>query len=744
MSNSKKSFVSLSLISSVLATILNAQNITNGNNQITITETNAPTITVETTETSVDSHFSWSNPLVPNGSSGSSLTGSITWSDQNGLLSANVTVNGTTSRNGNKMTQFHLYFNNENSSQILIQNGTNNIKDKVVVKGGKLARAIVADFRGKGLDSKFYLNFGNSITNSNQKIARDSIQTTPPNSRSIEVKNLTKLKGDLTIVDGSQKVNTYRVTLQEMEGNLDFYGDSLASSSGTITFNGTGLIGNIASVLPIHRISTSSYQEGDGVTINFNNSSTMIGDIKGYGIGLDALKKTINFSGSGDVLSGNVISYGSGSGSGTETGSYATGGHHITFEHGNMRGSIISTQGNGKSIQGSMAGSTQRRGYNSITFSGSSQTLTGGILAVAYNDINNGETPHNFNAKNVLNLGQNTTLSIVSQTNGTVPVKDKNSAIEDVSKTNKGNSNIESQDVTFNVETGSITARGYGTNEINLLSGSTLILNNGEGFIKTAISGKNPFDDANANRNTGGTNQAKSIINFDGENAKLVGHIATTSGQATINFKSNNNTLNGAFYTSGGVAEIDVYAGANATITGDITTDTAPLPPRRGADTATRTGNGSNNIILGFTSPTPLVEANSALPPRVSTLTLQGNTNTINNLTASAEKSTLIVDGSRNENSTTISSIKDGNNLTLNLNGRGPGNGATAVLKNGGEFTLKALTLGNGSTHNTLDLTQRNQKTTITEKISVEGGQGITIKLKGQELALTGGMNTNG
>ena len=107
-----------------------------------------------------------------------------------------------------------------------------------------------------------------------------------------------------------------------------------------------------------------------------------------------------------------------------------------------MRGSIISTQGNGKSIQGSMAGSTQRRGYNSITFSGSSQTLTGGILAVAYNDINNGKTPDNFNAKNVLNLGQNTTLSIVSQTNGTVPVKDKNSAIEDVSKTNKGNSNI--------------------------------------------------------------------------------------------------------------------------------------------------------------------------------------------------------------------------------------------------------------------------------------------------------------
>lgn len=638
MSNSKKCFISLSLISSVLATILNAQNITNGDNQITIKETNAPTITVETTETSADIHFSWSNPLVPNGSSSSSSTGSITWSDNNGLLSANVTVNDTTLSNNNKMTQFHLYFNNENNSQILIQNGTNNTKDKVTVKGGKLATAITADFRGKGLDSKFYLNFGN--TNSNQKIARDSTQTTPPNSRSIEVKNLTKLKGDLTIIDGSQKVNTYRVTLQEMEGNLDFYGDSLASSSGTITFNGTGLIGNIASVLPIHRISTSSYQEGDGVTINFNNSSTMIGDIKGYGIGLDALKKTINFSGSGDVLSGNVISYGSGSGSGsgTETGSYATGGHHITFEHGNMRGSIISTQGNGKSIQGSMAGSTQRRGYNSITFSGSSQTLTGGILAVAYNDINNGKTPDNFNAKNVLNLGQNTTLSIVSQTNGTVPVEDKGSAIEDVSNsTNKGKSEIKSQDVTFNVETGSITASGYGTNEINLGSGSTLVLNNGDGFIKTAISGKNPFDDTNANRNTGGTDQAKSIINFNGTGGTLRGNINTQNGIATIAFKDSNGVINGNFYTSGGVAEIDVYAGANATITGDITTDTAPLPPRRGADTATRTGNGSNNIILGFTSPTPLAETDTILPPRVSTLTLQGSTNTINNLTATAK-----------------------------------------------------------------------------------------------------------
>ncbi|WP_300221653.1 hypothetical protein, partial [uncultured Helicobacter sp.] len=683
MSNSKKSFVSLSLISSVLATILNAQNITNGDNQITIKETNAPTITVETTETKVDSHFSWSNPLVPNGSSGSNLTGSITWSDNNNELTATTKLNGGSSTNVN---EFHLYFNTKAATQILIQNSGSGSGNKVVVKGGASATAITADFRGKSLcipsatDTKgtLFLNFGQSgSTTSNESVK----------ARTLTVKNLNHLEGNLTVIDGENRKNTYSADLQSMTGNLQFYGDTLASSSGTITFNGTGLIGNIASVLPIHRISKSSYQEGDGVTINFNDSSTMTGDIKGYGTGNDSLKKNITFQGNGDVLTGNVISYGSATGSVQEVGSHATGGHHITFEKGNMIGSIISTQGNGQSITGFVAGSTQRRGYNSITFSGSSQTLTGGILAVAYNNINSGSTPDNFNAKNVLNLGQNTTLSIVSQTNGTVPVEDKDSAIENVSNTNtnKGStftnkgSTIGKQNVTFNVETGSITASGYGTNEINLGSGSTLILNNGEGFIKTAISGKNPFDDTNANRNTGGTDQAKSIINFNGTGGTLRGNINTQNGIATIAFKDSNGVINGNFYTSGGVAEIDVYAGANATITGDITTDTAPLPPRRGADTATRTGNGSNNIILGFTSPTPLAEANSALPPRVSTLTLQGNTNTINNLTASAEKSTLIIDGSLNANTTTITTITDGNNLTLNLNGRGTEKGAVAT-----------------------------------------------------------------
>ena len=763
MSNSKKSFVSLSLISSVLASALCAQeSVVKQNNTLTLTDINAPTITITTTETN-SSHFSWTNPFVPNGKQ-SSLTGSVQWSDGDGLLSANVTVKDTTPSNNNKMTQFHLYFNNEESSQILIQNGTNNTKDKVVVKGGKLATAIVADFRGKGLDSKFYLNFGDPITNSNQKIARDSAQTTRPSSRSIEVKNLTKLKGDLTIIDGSQQVNTYRVTLQEMEGNLDFYGNSLSSSKGLITFTGSGLVGNIASSIPVGRI-TNSHQEEDGVNIVFNPSATMQGDIKSYGTGNDSLKKNITFQGNGDVLTGNVISYGSGSGSGTETGSYATGGHHITFEHGNMTGSIISTQGNGQSIKGAMAGSTQRRGYNSITFSGTSQTLTGGILAIAYNNCNNNPhhtPPANFNAKNVINLNANTTLSIKSETNGTVNIEDKGAAIEIVNSDAQGgsthsaigtnrSSTIQNRNVTFTVETGSITAKGYGTNEINLLSGSTLVLNNGDGFIKTTTSGTNPFDIGNSDvsNNTGGTNQAKSIINFDGENAKLVGHIATTSGQATINFKSNNNTLNGAFYTSGGTSLINVYAGANATVTGSLSTDSTPITSRRGVSAEARVGSGTNTITLGTSAnlTTNAREGDSTQSPTPATasLTLQGGTNTITTLTATAEKSTLIIDGSLNANTTTITTITDGNHLTLNLNGRGPGNGATAkLINNGNALTLKALTLGSGSTHNTLDLTQRTGKTTITDQISVSNGQGVTIKLKGQELELTGGMNTTG
>ena len=709
MKKSKTLFTYTALISSVLSGMLYA------NDGVSITGGNTPSLTIE-------------------GGTGNIASDNKTWSDNNGkivwdlsdnMYSITITKTNTNKNNNNftsqQATNFELAFNKTVSSN-KIENWMYKSEYVGGISASKNATSLTMDFQNRGLDlsGTMGLNINFGIDDTSSKNASNASNAS--SGKQIIVNNLSTLKGNLVIFGGAGQ-NIFTVNVGEMIGDIGFdngYIDDDVGSTITITKSLTGSIVTNANLG--RKDSNGIASEGNGATINFTNGATMEGQILGRLNGMSSLKQIVTFSGAGvgtTVFTGDIFSYGTG---GPLEGIVfdRTAGNHITFKNGDMQGSVISSNSPVTSLTG-------KKGYNNITFnSGSIQTLTGGILAVDGHQLS--DTTQQ--ATNTLNIGGNTTLRIVAGSANTV-TDSKQTYSNSSSNSGTSRTSISSDpskiSPTFTLDTGSITAQGYGINEINLNSNATLILNGGEGAIQTksgtALS-NSPSQTTSQAKNQA-KNQAKSIVSFTEGKGTIQGLIATSSGTATIN----------------------VYSGASGTITGSIlTTDlSTQTPSSRGVDTATRTGSGSNNILLGFTSPTPLVEANSALPPRVSTLTLQGSTNTINNLTATAEKSTLIVDGSLNANTTTITTITSGENLTLNLNGRGTEKGAVATLiGNGTELTLKALTLGSGSTHNTLDLTSTTTKTTITDQIDVGVGQGVTIKLKGQELELTGGMNTTG
>ena len=281
-----------------------------------------------------------------------------------------------------------------------------------------------------------------------------------------------------------------------LKGYIDFHQGSYGDSTQNITFNGSGLVGNIEAK------NTINATQNGALNVVFNNNATMTGDIKGHGVGYDGLKRVITFNGGANktVLTGNVFSYGT---SMDNTKLNRSAGNHITFNQGNMQGSIIATVGNGL---------TSQKGYNNITFSGSEHTLTGGILA---DDQQNNEADQQ--ATNTLNIGANTTLKMIADSSANSVTNTNSICAKGSAKGGKEQYGTTSK--TFNLTTGSIIAKG-GINEINLTEGATLILNNGNGEVQTQSNQSN--------------NNTKSIINFNGTGGTLQGNITTNAGTATI------------------------------------------------------------------------------------------------------------------------------------------------------------------------------------------------------------------
>ncbi|RDU68749.1 hypothetical protein, partial [Helicobacter brantae] len=226
------------------------------------------------------------------------------------------------------------------------------------------------------------------------------------------------------------------------------------------------------------------------------------------------------------------------------------------------------------------------------------------------------------------------------------------------------------------------------------------------------------------------------------------------SGYNTALFTgSNNGEIKSSFATT---FMSNVYTAAGTYTLGDITANdngTNYINVNTFTISSLNANGGSNHI--GFT-------ANSQVTGSISksnsgannftyladnaTLTLQGSTNAISTLTAYAPStrasatSTLTIDGTTQANNTTIDSVINGGNLVVNFNGQGTDKSATLKISSLTGDTLKAITLGDSSTNNTLDLTAL-RNTTISEAISVGASQGLNINLTNTALTTNGWSN---
>ena len=584
------------------------------------TSKKGPEISITTTEMSEDPRLKYDSACDGNTACNTTQR-KVVWNNGNNQETANSngattwTAKTTDSGDGDSKTvdRIDLFFNGDAASQIWvldIDNETssakgNNTDNYVVVKGGKDASAIKADFKESSLGTKddrinLYINFSDT------------------DNKTITVNSLNELYGDLYISSTGRMgtdSNTYTMNVNKIHGNINVRGRN-NGFTGTVKINEL-LQGNI-------QTNSASLQGGTtpSLRVEFQENAKMIGSIKGIESAGDGIKREVIFKGSGDVLTGNIISFGTSNGN-DRIGFYKDAGNFVTFEKGSMKGSIIAS--------GSKPNTITYRGQNVVTFgknddTPTTHTIEGGILAELISSAswsNNNGAPDTL-AKNIINVEKKNTLNITGS--------GIDNSIED--KASNGNGDK------FSVPKGGITARGFASNEINLKEGSTINLNNGEGIMDTSLDHKN--------KGYGGPH-TQSILTFKGKDGTFNGKILSDG----INIFSNNN--NG--FTPTLTTYIKVDSNASGTITNDITQN-----------------NGGKNMIELGTVSTGAVSASvssesSAMSQPAATLTLQGATNQIEQVKANAQ-STLFIDGSKhNGNNTSINGIdntsNNGQNLTL-------------------------------------------------------------------------------
>ena len=686
-------FAPLSLISSVLAVALQA---TGTAPAITLDPSNTQGITVNGN--------TWT---YTNNNSGSSSTGSskynnnqLIWTETNGVYTVQRKVGSTVSTVSNETAEsfdgFNIRFSNNSSHESTLlpltietwEESSGSVKRAGLLVSNNV-NTFTLDFGGKG----FQLGGTNG-----SKIWTFHFQDT---GKTVTIDKLSSLDGSLYILSegnqttkGSQTTNnTLTINLGSMKGNILLQGDYGASTQ-NITFNGSGLEGNIEAK------NTINATQNGALNVVFNNNATMTGDIKGHGVGYDGLKRVVKFNGGANktVLTGNVFSYGT---SMDSTKLNKSAGNHITFNQGNMIGSIIATVGNGL---------TSQKGYNNITFSGSEHTLTGGILA---DDQQNNQQDQQ--ATNTLNIGSNTTLKMIANSSAN-SVTDTNSICAGCSNKTSGKEQYGTTSKTFNLTTGSIIAKG-GINEINLAEDAVLILNNGAGEIKTESNGSN--------------GNTKSKIAFNGANGILQGNITTEAGTATITVAdsasgtitgsitkesgSNNITLGGSAPTTyiRGVqtlaptapatsASLTLQGAENAisTLTTTATNSTLTIDASNNSNSTTIATVSGSNLIANFKS----AETHSAklsLTTTSSGLTIKDITATAgeNNILAlsGTDTATISNDVSIDANKGIIFDLSSGSSITF---ANGITTAGTTTFKLGGTSNTITGTLTNNGTHN--------------------------------------------
>ena len=233
-----------------------------------------------------------------------------------------------------------------------------------------------------------------------------------------------------------------------------------------------------------------------------------------------------------------------------------------------------------------------------------------------------------------------------------------------------------------------------------------------------------------------------SNVLFDTTSGSTNNTLAFTNGASTIAKAMDVGTGNGLTIalgsdqintTSASPISLNLVGGFKNTDTGTATLSI------KGRDNVSAVVNGADIDIKNL----DVVASQSA------SLAIKNASATFGTLTAT-QASALTLDGSENAVNVVVTQLKS-DNLTANFAGQGEGQEATLEIKAGqtnGEITLAGLSVADGSTHNTLDLSALTKATiSNAEGVKIEGSEesrkGLTIRLKDTELALTNGMTTS-
>ena len=465
---------------------------------------------------------------VTGGTPASDWSSSITWT----LTNQNYKPQNSSNT---QLEEIRLIFNGNANNSSALWKGT---KESTVAAqiGGKSATKFELDFKNHGLE----------LSGGDHSLGyRFNSQT----SKTINVTNLKDLQADLNIADSGGN-NTSNTTLDKMMGDVIIAGSKF-SKNHTITFKGEGLKGNIISKGDVSGpvAATGANPGADTyigrLNVTFKDNAKMTGNITSSFSGLDGVAKVVTFEGSDTVLTGNIISYGSMVKKGLST----NGENQVEFKKGNMKGSIIATEGTGNNSD-----RKGWKGYNKITFSsGRDQTLEGGILANGATKDSSGYWSNRGSARNTLIITSGTTLTIKG--NGT----EQETKDSSQKQGNSGEVTYTDDQLKFQVAQGSITSKDLGSNDVILEDKSTLKFEGG-GFFKVAS-----------------TNDARaSAITFQ-KSCDFYGQVKTESGRVNLNFGTSadsdfNATIHGDVTSnSGTTTNVDIGKSASKTTTQNTT-----------------------------------------------------------------------------------------------------------------------------------------------------------------------------
>lgn len=455
------------------------------------------------------------------------------------------------------------------------------------------------------------------------------------------------------------------------------------------------------------------------------------------------------------------------------SGDSVAGGKLIVEFNGSSHTSHLTLNGSSNTLKAIELSGTQ----NTLTLTAGDTTITDWVRVQTSQgitfDINNANLTftnslYNEGGQVYFTLNGNTTIggdiTTSSEPYGTIIY-----ILNNDSSTNKGSSAV------FN---GKIDKETTGTNILLFDAGNnskTITLNASQNILNSITFGdmQHPQTSTNSTNNTlaltnGNTTieseveiQSSQALAFDlenGTNLTLSGNLKTSGGKTDINF-SGTSTLSSSINTTSGTTTLNVADSANGDVSNTITTDSGAttninFKSTINQNTNSLSLNGDNNQITTLSvedggnaqlkgKNTTITTLELGKNNGNSKLTLFNTQSTITALTPSTSgATTLSIDGTLNSSSASIANAVNGNNLTLNFNGRGDFKKAELTLK-AGDNTLKALTLGANSTANTLSLSTG--KTTITDNINIANNSDITFDLgNSTELALTNGMNTAG